>query len=470
MIKRIGINKIKVELSKFQYQILTVLKFIFGLFLALLFAYILGINLVIPIFLAILVLYLKVKKINVPNYRFLYIFFLFIINFTLSYIIFQQGWPFFYIPFSLVPMLFTILFGELELSLLLVFASSFTIACLARNNLYLGLLLFANGILSCLLVINARKRMVIIRAGLIIGLIQALTLFSIERFVLGDPLKYLILLINGIVCSIIAIGILPLFEYLFKTVTNISLLELADFNHPLLQRMTIEAPGTYHHSLIVGNLSDAAARAIGANALLARIGAYYHDVGKIEKAEYFSENQNIKISKHDTLSPDMSKLVIMNHVKEGEEIAKKYKLNPRLIDFILQHHGNSLVYFFYRRALENLDENQEIEEEGFRYPGPKPNSKETAIVLLADSVEAATRALRDPAPPKIEEAVHKIINNRFIDGQLDECDLTLKDIEKISSVFIRMLTAIYHSRISYPELKSSPRYKHQSNNEKTTSL
>ncbi len=190
---------------------------------------------------------------------------------------------------------------------------------------------------------------------------------------------------------------------------------------------------------------------IGANALLARIGAYYHDIGKLDKAEYFGENQDINDSKHDSLTPAMSKLVIINHVKEGIELAKKYKFSPRLINFIQQHHGTSLVYYFYRRALETLEDDQEVKEEGFRYPGPKPDSKETAVVLLADSVEAAARALKDPTPSKIEEVVHKIINNKFIDGQLDECELTLKDIENISAVFIRMLGGIYHSRVTYPE-------------------
>ncbi|HTZ11158.1 MAG TPA: hypothetical protein VMD04_02095, partial [Candidatus Margulisiibacteriota bacterium] len=155
------------------------------------------------------------------------------------------------------------------------------------------------------------------------------------------------------------------------------------------------------------------------------------------------------------LSPTMSKLIIMNHVKEGEELAKKYRLNPSIIDFILQHHGDSLVFYFYRRALENLEDYREVEEEVFRYPGPKPNSKETAIVLLADSAEAATRALKEPTPAKIEELVHKVINNKFIDGQLDACDLTLKDLEKISSVFIKILSGIYHSRVSYPEENGS---------------
>jgi putative nucleotidyltransferase with HDIG domain len=213
--------------------------------------------------------------------------------------------------------------------------------------------------------------------------------------------------------------------------------------------MILEAPGTYHHSLIVGNLSDAACKAVSANGLLARVGAYYHDIGKIEKAEYFSENQIISQNKHDMLSADMSKLIIMNHVREGVELGKKYRINPTLIEFIQQHHGNSLVYYFYRRAIETLEDDNSIKEEGFRYPGPKPATKEAAIVLLADSVEAATRALKDPTPIKIEEVVHKVINNKFIDGQLDECDLKLKDIEKIAAVFIRILGGIYHSRVPY---------------------
>jgi hypothetical protein len=213
--------------------------------------------------------------------------------------------------------------------------------------------------------------------------------------------------------------------------------------------MILEAPGTYHHSLIVGNLSDTACSAVGANGLLARIGAYYHDIGKLHKPEYFIENQDVKKNRHDDLSPTMSKLVIMNHIKEGLEMAKKYSLSPALWSFIQQHHGNSLVYYFYRRALEGKEEDGEVTEEGFRYPGPKPDTKETAIVLLADSVEAATRSLKDPSPDKIEETVHKVINNKFIDGQLDACELTLKDIEKISGVFIKILSGIYHSRISY---------------------
>jgi hypothetical protein len=348
-------------------------------------------------------------------------------------------------------MLSTLLFGELSISLLLSIASAISIAYISANSFYLGVLFLISAISSGILIWGVHRRMEIIRAGFIIGLIQVASLVFINNFAFQDPIKYAAFMFNGIASSILVVGLLPVFEYLFKTVANISLLELTDFNHPLLQRMVQEAPGTYHHSLIVGNLSEAACAAVGANALLARIGAYYHDIGKLNKPEYFSENQGINQSKHDALSPTMSKLIITEHVREGVELAKKYNLNPRIINFILEHHGTSLVYYFYRRALETLEEDQEIKEEGFRYPGPKPQTKETAIVLLADSVEAATRALREPTPSSIEEIVQKIINNKFIDGQLDECDLTLKDLEKISAVFIRILSGIYHGRITYPE-------------------
>lgn len=417
-------------------------------------SYILKVNFVIPLLLVLFSIFLSTcqQHKEIKDYSLLADSLLFTLIFTISYFISFQGLPVFYIPFSVLPMLSVLLFNELIISLLLVIVSSVTLAVIAGNNLETAVLFLISGILAAIFIIGTRKRSVIIRTGFFIGLIQTVTLLFIREFRMAYANDYLAFFINGIACAIIVIGILPVFEYLFKTVTNISLLELADFNQPLLQQLILEAPGTYHHSLIVGNLSDIACQAIGANALLARIGAYYHDIGKLSKPEYFSENQSIDSkAKHDSLSPAMSKLVIMNHVKEGVELANRFKLNPRLIDFIYQHHGNSLVYYFYRRALENSDQSHEVEEDGFRYPGPKPRTKETAIVLLADSVEAGTRCLRQPTPAAIEEAVHKIINNKFIDGQLDECDLTLKDLEKIAAEFIRVLSGIYHSRITYPE-------------------
>ena len=218
--------------------------------------------------------------------------------------------------------------------------------------------------------------------------------------------------------------------------------------------MAIEAPGTYHHSLIVSNLAEAAADSIGANALLVRVGAYYHDIGKLIKAEYFTENQMVGYNKHDDIEPSMSRLVIFNHVTEGIELAKRQKLNPAIIDFIPQHHGTGLMYYFYQKALEEAKEGETVDENDFRYPGPKPQTRETAITLLADSVEGATRSLDEHTPTKIEETVKKVINNKFIDGQLDECNLTLKEINKISATFTRILSAMYHARIKYPEKKN----------------
>ncbi len=427
------------------------IRFIFWAALIFLFSVIAGINLAIPVFLICLYVYIKFRRQNLRNFNLLNMALVFLIILAASYFIITQRWPVFYIPFSVMPMLTTLLFNNLEISLLITLATSICVSFFSSNPLDIALLFLISGILSSILVLGARKRTTIIRAGIIVGIVQVVSVIFIDRFLIGQPIRYLALMLNGIASGIIMLGILPVFEYLFKTATNISLLELADFHHPLLQRMVLEAPGTYHHSLVVGNLSETACEAVGANALLARIGAYYHDIGKLQKPDYFSENQDVPASQHDTLAPSMSKLIIMNHVKEGVELAKKYKLNPALIDFILQHHGNSLVYYFYRRALESLEEDQEIKEEGFRYPGPRPDTKETAIVLLADSVEAAMRTLKDPIPTRIEELVHKIINNKFIDGQLDECELTLKDLEKISSVFIRILSGIYHSRVTYPE-------------------
>ncbi len=416
-----------------------------------LFSYIIGLNPAIPFFLIILYLcfyknFSKIRSATLANLSFL-----FLVSFSIGYTLLRNGIAIYFIPIAIVPMLGVLLFNNLEIAYFLSLGTCLSLAILSPEPFKALFILITSCVGAILWVNGARKRTKVIQAGAIAGILQLVSLILLEHFWINQPQRYLIILINGLLCGVVTLGVLPLFEYLLQRVTNISLLELADFNQPLLQRMILEAPGTYHHSLVVGNLADTASVAIGANGLLARIGAYYHDIGKLQKPEYFIENQDIRKNAHDTLSPTMSKLIIMNHVKEGLELAKKYSLTPVLRDFIQQHHGNSLVYYFYRRALEGKEEDQEVTEEGFRYPGPKPDTLETAIVLLADSVEAATRSLKDPTPDKIEEMVHKIINNKFIDGQLDECELTLKDIEKISSVFTKILSGIYHSRLNYPQ-------------------
>ena len=326
----------------------------------------------------------------------------------------------------------------------------------------LGMMLtfFLGALAGAYTVRDARMRGQIIGAGVFVSVVHLACLvllnpdyhlFLDKDFVVQQLYP---LAANGFISAFLVIATLKVFEYLFGVLTNYSLLELADFNQPLLKRLVLEAPGTYHHSLIVSNLAEGAADAIGANALLTRVGAYYHDVGKLVKAEYFTENQMLGDNKHDDIEPTMSRLVISNHVIEGIELAKKHRLNPAIIDFIPQHHGTGLMYYFYQKALEEAKEDETVDEADFRYPGPKPQTRETAITLLADSVEGATRALDEHSPTNIEETVKKIINNKFIDGQLDECNLTLKEINKISSTFTRILSAMYHARVKYPEKKN----------------
>ena len=250
----------------------------------------------------------------------------------------------------------------------------------------------------------------------------------------------------------IAQGILPLIERVFHIATSLTLLEWCDANKPLLKRLALEAPGTYSHSLLLGSMCEAAAEAIGARGLLARVGAYYHDVGKINKPDYFAENQPGPGSKHDRLSPAMSLLIVKGHVKDGLELAKQYGLPRVLHEFIASHHGTTLVEYFYHAAAEQRKENADRapEEVEFRYPGPKPRSKEAAILMLADAAESAVRALPDPARGRIETQVHQVVSKRLTDGQLDECDLSLQEVHAIETSLIKSLVSISHARVRYP--------------------
>jgi len=234
-----------------------------------------------------------------------------------------------------------------------------------------------------------------------------------------------------------------------------TLLELADASHPLLKRLAVEAPGTYNHSLQVATLAEEAAEAIGANSLLCRVGSYYHDIGKLMKPDYFVENQSGGKNRHLSLNPNVSFLIIINHVKDGVAMGKEYNLPTKLISFIEQHHGTTLVEFFYQQACDNCDpEGPKISEHQFRYPGPKPKSKETAIVMLADCVESATRAMAEPTSSRIDTLVHDLTMKRLLDGQFDECDLTMRDIERIERALAKTLQGIYHGRIAYPSTKN----------------
>lgn len=257
---------------------------------------------------------------------------------------------------------------------------------------------------------------------------------------------------GGILSSLVALAFIPLFESIFNYTTDVKLLELANLNHPLMKDMIVKAPGTYHHSLVVGAMCEAGAEEIGANPLLARVMAYYHDIGKMEHAQYFIENQRAGHNPHDHISPHMSKTILVAHVKDGAEMGYRHKLGKAIIDGILQHHGTTLISYFYNRAIEELDESIDVvNEEDFRYPGPKPQFKEAALLMLADSIEAAARSLEEPTPARLTSLVKNIIQNKFLDGQLDQCDLTLRDLSVIETSFNRVILAVYHQRIDYPQ-------------------
>jgi hypothetical protein len=257
---------------------------------------------------------------------------------------------------------------------------------------------------------------------------------------------------NGFFAPIFAYGLVIIFEFTFDMTTDMTLLELSDLNQPLLRQLAMRAPGTYHHSIVVGNLAEAATESIGGNALLARVGAYYHDIGKMEKPEYFVENQTKGRNPQEKLTPTMSSLVLLNHVRKGADMAKGHGLPPEIEDFIYQHHGTGLMNYFYQKALEKSGE-ESLSQTEFRYPGPRPKKRETAIVMLADAVEAKSRTLKDPKPSRIKNMVEEIIDERFKSGELDDSPLTLQDLSKISDAFQKILNGIFHGRIDYPDSK-----------------
>lgn len=313
-----------------------------------------------------------------------------------------------------------------------------------------------------------RRRSDLLMAGTSVGLVGLLCALLLGG--LHNPsLKYLMVqggfaIAFGLTSAFIVSAILPVLEWMFDRITDISWVELSDLNHPLLKRMTLEAPGTYHHSLMVANLAEAAAQAIGANPTQCRVSAYFHDIGKLNKPNYFVENISDR-NPHDTLSPSMSALIIIAHVKDGVDMALKYRLRQPIIDVICQHHGTSMVYYFYRKALQQRQEIQEggkilrlreddvpeVDERSFRYPGPIPQFKESAIVSLADAIESSSRALKNPTVQKIESLVKDIIQERLEDGQLKDSHLTLKELDIIAERFRFTLKNMLHNRIEYPK-------------------
>jgi len=314
--------------------------------------------------------------------------------------------------------------------------------------------LCAGAVVGALAVARSRRRSDLLRAGALAGIAQLVAVVGVELAAgVEEPATLLELggwaLLNGFGCGLLGLGILPVAEVAFGVTTDISLLELSDQNHPMLRRLLLEAPGTYHHSLIVGNLSEGGALAVGAKALLARVASYYHDIGKVDRPEYFIENEPPGRSRHEGLSPTMSTLIITSHVRDGVTLAAQHRLPKAIVDIIAQHHGTSLVEFFYRTAVERAS-GEKVDERLFRYPGPKPQTKEAAIVLLADSVEAASRALEEPTSARLSKLVRDLTMKRLLDGQFDESGLTLRDLRILHDSFVKVLTSMFHSRVPYP--------------------
>jgi len=302
-----------------------------------------------------------------------------------------------------------------------------------------------------------RRRTAPIQAGLMLGAINAAAILALQGLPgTPAPVSHVVFQMacgfgGGVLVAVLVSFLLPLLESMFNILTDVRLLELSNLNNPLLRRLAVEAPGSYNHSVIVGTLAEAAAEATGANALFCRVAAYYHDVGKMLKPSYFIENQREGDNRHDRLSPHMSALVIASHVKEGYELAKSYGLPQAVLDIIPQHHGTRKINYFYQKALQSGGEAPgEVQESDYRYPGPKPQTKEAAIFMLSDSIEAAARTLEDPSPARFKGLIRKIVSDVVLDDQLDESDLTFSDLERAEGAFLRTLSSIYHHRIDYP--------------------
>jgi len=362
-------------------------------------------------------------------------------------------------PIALAPLLTALLLNA-RLAMVTSFGVSLIFGLVNGYSLQVAMVGAIGGAAMVATVTGARTAHHVARAGLIVGCVEAAVVGFLAVMQNWNHMtataSMIAAFISGIASAMFALGVLPYLESFFSRISNLRLVELASANHPLLQRMSMDAPGTYHHSLIVASLAEDAGNAVGANGLLCRVGAYFHDIGKMVKAEYFIENQGTFRNPHDQVSPSLSKLVITSHVKEGMALAKAHKLDKQIADFIPQHHGTSQIEFFYQKALkmeENEDEpnREDVKEESYRYPGPKPQTKEAGIIMLADSVEATSRTLEDPNHQRFKDVVNKIVNKKLFDGQLDETPLTLRDLRQIAERFTSSLTSIHHARIAYPE-------------------
>jgi putative nucleotidyltransferase with HDIG domain len=393
---------------------------------------------------------------------------LFLITWTYNFVAgeIERGFPYlsatallFGMPVAVGAMLISIFQGvgaAASFSLIISVFASLAIGARVEFFIYF----FVSSLIAAYGVRNCTERVILIKTGLMVGLINIILSLAVQMiygtlYTLNAVVAPLAGFMGGLLSGIIATGVLPLVEIAFGFTTDIKLLELSNMDQPLLRELMVQAPGTYHHSVVISNMVEATAKAVHANPLLAKVSAYYHDIGKMKKPLYFIENQGGGENKHEKLAPSMSSLILISHVKDAVELAREHKLGREIIDIIQQHHGTSLISYFYHKAqerqLSKSGKVTEIKEEDFRYPGPKPQTKEAGLVMLADMVEAASRSLVDPTPARIQGMVQKIINKVFSDGQLDACELTLKDLHEIAKGFNKTLSGIFHHRIEYPE-------------------
>ncbi len=353
------------------------------------------------------------------------------------------------LPVAMGTMLITILLdvrlGVLIDLVLAIFAGLYT-----ESTAFAAVALIG-GLVGCFGVSALGQRSDISRAAFSISIINACVIIALGMIESQSPdvicFGVLFGVCNGLISSVFTMGVLPYLENAFGITTSIKLLELANPSQPLLKKLLTEAPGTYHHCIMVGNLGEAAAEAIGANGLVVRLGAYYHDIGKLKRPYFFAENQFSGNNPHDNITPQLSTLIITSHVKDGIEMAKEAKLPPVIIQMIAQHHGDSLVSFFYYKA---KDADPEVKERDFRYEQSKPQTKEAAILMMADTVEAAVRSKKNATPGQIEGFIRTLIKGKLNDGQFDECELTFRDLDQIATAFTRVINGIYHKRIEYP--------------------
>jgi len=354
------------------------------------------------------------------------------------------------IPVLMVPMLLSMLTNH-KMAIIITIPLAILLTIMLGASVDYMIMVTVGGIVSVYLVQKTDNRLKYAASGITIGFLDIIIILTLS-LIMNKPIQsqwldFSYIATAGILSSIISLGLLPVFESIFNIITPFKLLELSNPSKPLINRLLLEAPGTYHHSLMVGNLAEAGAKVIEANGLLARVGAYYHDIGKLNRPGFFTENQTSKINPHDKIQPSLSTTIITNHTKNGEELARKYKLPHAIRDIIVEHHGTTLVKYFYHKAAQT----KEVNEREFRYPGPRPSSKESAVVMLADSVEASVRSMNKTSSGEIEGHIRKLIKERLDDGQLDLCDLTLKDLDEIASAFTKVFSGYFHSRIQYPD-------------------